>query len=376
MTWSEAYGATSSTRAERTPVPRLGNLCKGRDNNLNLIRAVAATGVLVSHAWPIALGPGAAEPLHALTGFSLGGLCVMLFFAASGFLITGSWERRPDPVRFVLARALRLLPGLALSLVLVALVLGPLVSGRSLPDYAADPEVRSFLVRNLMLLSPQYTLPGVFEANPYPKVEGSIWTLVHEALCYAGVLLAGLVGLLAPRRLPFALGAFALLWLALAAWGGLPPRPAALHALSLSFAMGAALWCFRDRVPLSGWAAAGLFGLALAASQVDPEGPGGTLSRLWWSAALSYGVLWAAYVPAGAIRGFNGAGDYSYGIYIYAFPVQGLMVWWLGPQTPLSNVALSLPLTLALAVLSWHAVERPALALLGRSAPRPAARMA
>ena len=356
---------------EAGPLPRLGDLAAGRANNLNLIRALAATGVLVSHAWPIALGPSATEPLHALTGFSLGALCVMLFFAASGFLIAGSWERRPDPVRFALARALRLFPALTVSLVLVALVMGPLVAGRSLLDYAADPEVQSFLFHNLLLVSPQYALPGVFEANPFPHVEGSIWTLLHEALCYGAVLIAGVLGLMTPRRLPALLGLFAVLWLALALWGGVPGRFARLHELSLPFAMGAAFWCLRDRIALSGWGALGLGGLALAASRVDPEGAGGTLSRLAWSGGLAYGLLWATYVPSGAVRGFNAFGDYSYGLYIYAFPMQGLMVWWLGAQTPLANVALSMPLTLGLAILSWHLVERPALGLLER---RPAMR--
>ena len=353
--------------------PRLGDLALGQDNNLNLLRALAATGVLVSHAWPIALGTGATEPLEALTGFSLGGLCVMLFFAVSGFLIAGSWERRPDPRRFVLARALRLMPALVVSLLVVALAMGPLVTGRGVLDYAADPAVRSFLLRNLTLLSPQYTLPGMFESNPFPKVEGSIWTLFHEVLCYAALLAAGLLGLLAPRRLPFALGALALLWLALVPveFEGVLFRLNGLHDLVPGFAAGVALWHLRHRVPLSGWGALAGIALALAGSQADPAGPGGPLSRLLWTGALAYGALWAAYVPSGAVRGFNAFGDYSYGLYVYAFPVQGFMVWWLGPQTPLANVVLSLPPTLALAMLSWHLVERPSLGLLSR---RPGAR--
>ena len=344
------------------PLPRLGDLSAGRDNNLNLIRTLAATGVLVSHAWPIALGRGTPEPLGHLTGFSLGGLCVILFFAVSGFLIAGSWERRPDPWRFVLARGLRLVPGLAASLVLVALVMGPLVAGRSLPDYAADPAVQSFLVRNLTLLSPQYTLPGVFETNPYPAVEGSIWTLVHEALCYAGVLVGGVLGLTAPRRLPALLGAFAALWFGLAAADVLPDRAGALHELSFAFAVGMAAWSLRHVLPLSGAAAFGGIGIALLVSRADPEG--GTAARAAWSLALVYAALWAAYVPAGPVRAFNRIGDYSYGIYVYAFPVQGLAVWLFGPQTPWANVALSLAMTVPLAILSWHMVERPALSLM------------
>ena len=87
------------------PLPRLGDLAVGRANNPNLIRMLTATGVLVSHAWPIALGPNATESLYALTSFSLGALCAMLFFAASGSLIANSWEWWPDLVRFALAQA-------------------------------------------------------------------------------------------------------------------------------------------------------------------------------------------------------------------------------------------------------------------------------
>lgn len=73
-----------------------------------------------------------------------------------------------------------------------------------------------------------------------------------------------------------------------------------------------------------------------------------------------------AYLPAGAIRRYNDLGDYSYGIYIYAFPVQQFMVWALGPMTPLANMALSFPLVLGCAVLSWHFIESPALRLRQR----------
>ena len=353
------------TRTAFGGIPTLGMSATGRDNNLNLLRAVAATGVLVSHAWPIALGEGTVQPLERLTGFTLGTLCVYVFFVVSGFLIAGSWSRRPDPVRFTLARALRLMPGLAVSLVLVAVVMGPLVTDLPPAAYVADSRVWSFLARNVTLAFPQYTLPGVFEGNPYPTVEGSIWTLVHEALCYAGVLGAGLTGLMAPRRLPFALVTFAVAWVALAAAPGIVPgRLADLHGLSLPFAFGMAAWALRDRLPLSGWlAAAGLLA-ALAVSRLEPSGAGSALPHAAWCAALGYGALWAAYVPGGRMRLYNRLGDYSYGIYIYAFPLQGLAVWLFGPMGPWANIAIALPMTIVPSVLSWHLVERPALELV------------
>ena len=71
---------------------QLGSVSRGRDNNLNLIRLLAAAAVLVSHAYPITLGDGAEEPLTAELGFTLGTVAVYVFFAISGFLIAGSYE--------------------------------------------------------------------------------------------------------------------------------------------------------------------------------------------------------------------------------------------------------------------------------------------
>ena len=178
----------------------LADLDQGRNNNFNLIRFVAALAVLVSHAWPIALGADAVQPLEALTGYSLGGLAVFVFFAASGYFITASFARSRSAEVFLLARALRLFPCLAVSLLLVALIMGPLVSTLGLGDYMTHPNTVTFLLRNITLAFPQYTLPGVFTDQPYPAVEGSIWTLIHEVACYALVFIAGISGLLFIRN--------------------------------------------------------------------------------------------------------------------------------------------------------------------------------
>lgn len=93
---------------------RIGDLSAGHDNNFNLLRMLAATGVLVSHAYPISLGAGAVEPLESLLkGTSLGGICVMIFFAISGFFISRSFAGKSSLKSFLRARALRLFPALA-----------------------------------------------------------------------------------------------------------------------------------------------------------------------------------------------------------------------------------------------------------------------
>ena len=151
-------------------------------NSFNAMRLTAALTVLVSHAWPLT-GIADLEPVWHATGHqaTLGRLAVAAFFIMSGCLITQSWQRKPDPVRFIQARAMRLLPGLAAVLILLACVAGPLLTTLPLLDYAASGAVPRFVLSNLAM---QYTaeLPGVFGANPFPgAVDDSLWTLKYEA---------------------------------------------------------------------------------------------------------------------------------------------------------------------------------------------------
>lgn len=335
---------------------RLGEVAQGRDNNFNLIRLAAATAVLVSHAWPLTRGPGTVEPLQRLTGHSLGTLAVFVFFALSGFFVSGSFARRASAADFGIARGLRLFPALAASLVLVVLVMGPVATTLPVADYLGAPGTARFLLRNLTLVDPVYALPGVFETNPYPKVEGSIWTLGYEVACYAMVWLVGIAGLTRrPGSLTLMFVAFGLLWIAATAVP-LPRRAEDLHMLSLPFVLGMAAWHFRDRLPLG---FAGVVVLVTLAVLLRPT----VAAFPALAVALAYTTLWLGYLPLRAARLWNRAGDYSYGLYVYAFPVQGLAVWAFGPMTPGQNIALALPPTLALAVLSWHLIEKPALAL-------------
>jgi peptidoglycan/LPS O-acetylase OafA/YrhL len=343
--------------ASETATPLyLGQVAQDRDNNFNLLRFIAATAVLVSHAWPIALGAGAVQPLKVLTDHTLGGLAVFLFFAVSGFFIAGSYERSKSARRFLQARSLRLFPGLAVSVLLVALVMGPLVTDLPVSQYLGSSEVLTFVIRNITLVQPQYTLPGVFTDLPYPSVEGSIWTLIHEVICYAFVFLVGITGVLMRKNaMALAFLAYALLWLG-PMLGNIDvhPRLSQTRELSLPFVVGMIFWVWRDKLILSAWVMVALIAAAALAR--------GTLVAFpLLILALSYATFWCAYVPRGKIRQFNILGDYSYGIYIYAFPLQGLVIWLWGSMSPMMNIALSLPLTLICAVVSWHMVEWPAL---------------
>lgn len=335
----------------------LSDKSTGRDNNFNLIRALAATAVLVSHAYPIAQGPEAVQPLEELTGHTLGTLAVYAFFCISGFLITKSFQHHANWLGFLVARVLRLAPALIVSLVVVSFILGPIVTTLSPGAYFGHRDVYTFLIGNSTLVFMQYDLPGVFDTQPYGDVEGSIWTLFYEVVCYFGVFALGLLGIL-QKRLWMSVG-FAL-YLVLWFWAETRElthfRLASLHDLALPFVIGMMKYLWQEQLPLT-WIAIG----ALAAlTMLLKNTPAYDLAIVM---TLSYALFWLAYIPDGTLRAYNRIGDYSYGIYIYAFPFQGLAVWLAGGglQSQWLNMAISFPLTLTAAVISWHLIEAPAL---------------
>ena len=337
----------------------LADVAGGRDNNFNLIRMIAASGVLVSHAFPIALGMGTSQPFEAATGYTLGWICVAIFFAISGFLITRSFDRKPHIESWFSARVARLFPGLIVVSILIALIYGPVFTALTTGDYFGRLQTYSYVPRNVSLVWLQYGLPGVFTDHPYPDtINGSLWTLVHEVTCYLGVFLAGIAGALRSRRL-FAMALF--LYAGAYAVTGLPgiaelvpARLVDLRALSFPFVIGMALYVWRDRVRLS-WVIAGLLAVVSALLRPTP------LFEPAFVAAIAYATFVVAYVPCGVLRHYNRLGDYSYGIYVYAFPVQQAAIAIAGPMSPLMNMAIAFPVTLLLAIASWYAVEKPAL---------------
>jgi len=207
---------------------RLTDVAHGRDNNLNLIRMLTAFGVLISQAYPIALGPEATQLLERLTGMTLGHISVLVFFIISGFLIARSFDRSSTVLSWCTARVLRIFPGLFMVLVLTVFVLGPLVTSRETNDYFSDS-----------------------------AINGSLWTLIHEVLCYVGVLLVGVIGLAAYRlRLTVGLALYFVGYVALKGTGmdaGLLSKAPVLFMLTFPFAVGMAFYAWRMQLWLNWW---------------------------------------------------------------------------------------------------------------------------
>ena len=337
----------------------LGARDGGRDNNLNLLRFAAASLVVLSHSYPLS-GHLADEPLARATRiFDFASVAVIVFFAISGYLVARSFDRSPGLVDYARARVLRILPAYFAATLYAAFVIGPWATTLPVADYLADPATWSYVRRTLLFVGID-RLPGVFVDNPYPlAINGSLWTLWLEVACYAFLAIAGVVGAVRRRWIALALAValFALAELrpALLAW--MPRFDAFLGPrLAGTFVAGALAYAWRDRIPLSPW-------LALAALVAAFALLGTRIEVYALYGAMVYATLVLGYHPALDVPAFRRFGDYSYGIYVYAYPTQQAIASVLGPMPSLLLFGLAYPAVFALALASWHAIERPALRL-------------
>ena len=341
----------------------------GAGNNFDALRLMAALMVIHGHGWVLSgfEGPG-------LWGVPFARVGLDVFFSISGYLVTASWERAPQVRSFLLKRALRIFPGLVACVLLTAFVLGPLMTRLPLSAYLTHPTTISYLA-NVALLNELY-LPGVFDAmREGGAVNGSLWSLLPEFACYLSVPLFALVP---ARRRPLALAAIASLsgiaGLVLFYFHGAPALD--VYHLDLRYAfveapfflVGSALRLLDRRLGEPLWRADAclLFfsGNYFISAWFD-----------WWNLpfewfTLPYMVLAFGRLSLPVVRQAARFGDLSYGMYLYAFPVQQ-MVLALWPQAGLP-VLLCTVLTIPLALLSWKLVERPAIRwrqALTRSAP-------
>jgi peptidoglycan/LPS O-acetylase OafA/YrhL len=353
---------------QRRAAARLEDRLRDRRNNFDVLRLLAASLVLFSHSYALTASP---EPFADLSGWTFGEVGVVMFFAMSGFLIAKSWSDQPRLVPFAVKRALRLLPALVVAVTVVVFVVGPLFTTLPLSSYFSDPTTWVYWIRSSVLITFAGKLPGVFETNPYPAaVNGSLWTLPVEACCYA---LAAAIGALGLLRRSVVLVAFSFLLVLcvtplspfeVAPVGGTTSGNFPLVILlGATFMLGVTAYSSRGRLHLSWLIAAALMVLWIVTW-------GGGWARMTGILALAFAVLVFAFRTPAWLRRLTAPGDLSYGIYVYAFPVQqSLAAVWHG-IAPLAMFGIAFPVTYGLAFLSWRLIERPALAYKRIVAPR------
>jgi peptidoglycan/LPS O-acetylase OafA/YrhL len=356
-----------------------GQAFNAKNNAFGFLRLLLAILVIFSHSF--ALGGFGIEPLHALTQgrYNIGLASVAMFFVLSGFLIARSAAHSPSIGRFLWHRFLRIFPGYWVCLVVCACIFAPLMayaeSGSltrifSLPwnspqsfmiNNAGVLHLNGFSVEGAVMFRPN-SIGGVLRHNPVPGVlNGSLWTLPFELGCYLAVAAVALVGLLRRAR-SLVLVLFAGLS-CLHAFDCLDPQGfyryfpyvgvKQLVMLCLFFCAGSICFLYQEKIPFSRWlfaAALLLLWMSLAAGVFGLVAP----------IAMTYAFLWLAFsLP---FRRFDTRGDFSYGAYIYAFPVQqGLTLLGLPASGFAAYFVCSLLTTLLLAIFSYRLIEAPCL---------------
>ncbi|NTY62696.1 acyltransferase family protein [Mycolicibacterium sphagni] len=335
-----------------------------------------ATGVIVWHSWPLTGRTFSFEPAHQLLrdGFVDG------FFTMSGFLITWSWFRNPRLRDYFGARALRILPGFWVCLVITAFVIAPIavaIQGGSAMKLLGSIAPIRYVLADSALLMQLNDIAGTPQGVPWPGTwNGSLWTLFWEALCYFAIAALGITGLLRRRWLIPTLLALALIWTArLPAQNVLAERPPdpqrpidpatiavfmeqAASRFAVMFLAGALLYQLRNVIPAR-WSLVAVCVVIVLGASLLPN------YRMLGAIPLAY-----ALIVSGALlrkKWLNLRTDLSYGVYIYAFPMQQLLViCGLAFLNPLVFALIATTVTLPLAALSWFVVEKPSLALKSR----------
>jgi peptidoglycan/LPS O-acetylase OafA/YrhL len=339
----------------------LGDIMQPQANSFGVVRLAMALSVLVSHAVFFVTGNSQSEPLVNLTGHSLGEHAVQVFFFLSGVLVAQSALRVPGLVDFVTRRSLRIFPGLAVCVVLTAVVVGPMASNLSMAEYFASPLVLTYVMKTLLLTTGAAPLPGVFEGLPAAKlVNHSLWTLKYEVLCYAVLAIMSWCLLRHERTRTFATFALApLLFVLFLRAPNMHETYSAIDNLRyflLYFGMGTLTYLHKDHIVIDGRITV-LLGIAFTLMRSTPWAE---LACALFVGALTLQVgSWSM----GRLTRYTSANDLSFGVYIYSAPIQQMVLQADPGADAVMVTAWALPPVLVIAWLSWKLVERPSMRL-------------
>jgi len=332
-------------------------------NNFDLLRILFAWFVIVSHAY-VLNGDGATDPLFELTQqtFLFSFIGVKGFFIISGYLIFKSMMVSTSIFEYLVKRVLRIFPALAVVL-LVTLAAVYFIYPSNLAPFFSNKEVYAYFLGNLILFKPHFFIQGIFSGLPSTAINGSLWTIEYEFFFYLFILFFFFIRS-QKKQLIIALSVVVVLFLVVRLffydWTVqthffIPLEP--LFDLGSYFLMGSLLSCFDfDNIPAKNTIAAVLL-MALAASVYFKVGH----TVVYFT--LPFLVIYVGKQTTKVATWVHASiGDPSYGIYLYAFPLQQLLIYWYRPSTLILFLVSTIG-AFIFGYLSWIFIEKKALAL-------------
>ncbi len=336
----------------------------------DFMRVALAFSILAYHSW---ITTGREAQIEGSAFWFSRYALVPMFFSLSGFLIAGSGLRL-SLQNFLTNRGLRILPALAVEVVFAALILGPIFTTLALSDYFTDRVFFEYFANMVGLV--RLDLPGVFKTNPTDMVNGSLWTIPYELMCYA--IISALIFTRLLGKVWAVIAATILTYVVCSAGVilGLDKTfPGAISwIVSHLFYDGAVLFpCFllgilgyllRDRIAYD----FRIFALAVAVCLVaaftgETSWVGKPIVHPILVPALAYITIFLGVTKIPRLP-FFWRGDYSYGIYLYHMPFEQALLA-IAPaffiHNPLVHLAASALLVTGVAFLSWTYIEKPIL---------------
>lgn len=336
-----------------------------KDNNFGLLRFVAASLVIFSHSFNL-LDKAELEPFVQLSVFTnIGGVAVLIFFIISGFLLARSWKMNPNVLQFVKNRIIRIFPALLVCYILMIFVISPFLTTLPKSQYFQDSMTWDYAKNVFLFVVPfRFWLPGVFESNVTRIVNGALWTLPIEFFVYLLFVIIAYFGIF-----KYKYGILLILFLNVVAVllhrrFGIADNVVILsmqleHILffGLSFLTGVTTYIYLSKIPEFSYKLAAVVLLSLVVS-VRLQ-----VTEIALIVCLPLIVVWFAFAnfPSFVSR-LNVLGDYSYGMYIWGWFIQQMIVVYLGTTISLVvNYVLCLLLSTSTGFVSWQIIEKRAM---------------
>jgi len=336
------------------------------NNRFDFVRLIAAWLVLYSHSYVLS----ASKEIELISKYlkfdTAGGLAVGVFFSISGYLVFKSLKNSNSLKIFIIKRALRIYPALILSVLFSVFVVGIICTELSIQEYLTNRKTLSYL-KTITGFNIKYELPGVFENFPEKSVNGSLWSIAIELRCY---LVLGIISLL-----PFSMKLK--LWISVTILSSLllfrpieAPSDLSIKFLGLSydfnkfglmFTLGCLIASYEKHKNFQYIKIIGLISASILIIISNLEISKFTL--IAYNYLIPFIFIWIGLYFTLLPKIPDKIGDISYGLYLFSFPIQQLLIYLELSSNLVNFILLSTILSVFLSAISWQFVEKPFLNL-------------